>query len=1112
MSCSGNPLFRCFWPLLGLGLLSACGGGGSPAVSPVPGAPAPVVTAVTPDPVPAAALPQTLTVTGQNFAEGARLAFTNPEGLPSASVAEDLTRDSATQLRYAFNNLNVVGNWTLRVINPDGQQSAPLSFRVKVPGRVFFITPGEDATEQMLSASTQLSPGDVIQFDCGFFDLKKTLLINQVEDVTIKGCGRDKTALSFRNNTASPEGILISSVAGIVIEDLTVLDSGGNGFELRAVNHGTLRRVRALWSSNGGQQSPDPVSAENYLERLATPVPCTDPPTLNPNAPENQFPGADTSSPDYTVSEKSGRYGIYPVSSENILIDEAESVGASDAGIYVGQTNTAIIRNSRAVYNVFGFEIENVQGGEYQNNIAECNTGGFLIYDLDNLRQYGDRSRMYGNISRNNNTYNFTAGGFVANVPPGSGMITLSYDRIDVFENIFENNNTGGIIHASYELFPEGAGRPAERRIDFYTEGMHIFRNTFINNGNGLPRPTTTDLQNGDVARVLPALVGLKNQAACLDPRNAATCLAAGGTGYRGAHIVWDGLLDSLNAECPYPEDANREPVPQDERGKPLYNNEHPNPACRYNAYKFDTAQTPAVRRNPDWFASCIDDDNSFSADSLTYANFNGTKGLEAVIAAATASQDGAGLMQVVASLPTTDAQNFASSFDLKPHQCVATYGRNLELLPPVVIPPFVPTGEFDPAPPPEVVDELCGAEVEDGQVNFSAATVDCPQLDQYHLFADPQDPTSAPRGGGLPYALNTKLFTDYSVKYRVAYLPPGTQAVYRDAATDGVNSTLVFPTGTIIAKTFSFLDEQTGAETAIETRLLIRRVNSAGRARWVGLPYIWETTEGGQRVARLRRNGGTAAVSWHYTDPDSGLLHSGSTASYAVPSANQCLSCHANEDLDPGTAPIGPKVRNLNRPYASESSRESGQSGHESAGVNQIQYWCSTGRLAGCPEDLGVDPQSQIAANLERLPIFNKPGDAGFAAHSDEDVEARARAWLEVNCQHCHNVRGFAANTGYYLDHLRVMDLSYGICKSPTATGFEGSGGRTIDVFPGDPARSILEFRISEAATTAAARMPPLARSVVDVEGHALIERWIRDVVIPDENRYPGSTSCTGG
>ena len=77
------------------------------------------------------------------------------------------------------------------------------------------------------------------------------------------------------------------------------------------------------------------------------------------------------------------------MSSDHVLIEDAESVGASDAGIYVGQTNKAIIRNSRAAYDVFGFEIENVQDGEYDGNLAECNTGGFLVYDPDRDRWTG---------------------------------------------------------------------------------------------------------------------------------------------------------------------------------------------------------------------------------------------------------------------------------------------------------------------------------------------------------------------------------------------------------------------------------------------------------------------------------------------------------------------------------------------------------------------------------------------------------------------------------------------------------------------------------------------------------------------------------------------------
>ena len=1005
--------------------------------------------------------------------------------------------------------------------------------------RTFLIEPGPQATADMIEAMVTAVPGDTIRFDCGFFDLGTTLQLANTEAITIQGCGKDKTVLSFRDSNQQV-GILAVNVRGLVIEDLTVADTDGNGFELRAVDHGTLRRVRAFWSSGGGNQSATPITKDNYDDGVMN-VACTQPATLDPRAPENRN-RPEAQSPDYTVSDQAGRYGIYPVSSENILIEDAESIGASDAGIYVGQTNTTIIRRSRAAFNVFGFEIENVQGGEYYDNLAECNTGGFLIYDLDgNLRQYGDHTRMYKNVSRNNNTYNFTEGGFVANVPPGSGMITLSYDRIDVFENVFENNNTGGIIHASYELFPEGAGRPTEKRIDFYTEGMHIWNNTFRNNGNGLPLATTNDLYgeditavppqelldrgpNPDVARLLPALVGLKVGAACLDPRtptNAAACAAAAAanpanvranTGFRGAHIVWDGLLDELDPDCDYPLQADDEtPVPADERGKPQHTNQE-NPTCHYNQYKFNEDGT---RKLPTWWASCIDKDNRFSADSIAFANFHGTQGLEPVLAAGPSEQ---GLMNMLAALPTTDVQNLAASFDLAPHDCPTAYGANLPPLPAVVIPPFERSDDVDATPTPEEVAALCNKPVPAGTVNFDAAKVNCPRLDQYHLFSDPQDPTSAPNssGGGyeasiqgLPFALNTKLFSDYSVKYRVLFMPTGSKAIYKDASTDGPNATIIYPVGTIIAKTFAFADETTGKEDVVETRLLIKRVNSKTHdVRWDGLPYVWETDAQGQRYARLALGGGARQVSWNFHDVDSNAALAGSTL-YQVPNANQCLSCHSSEDGEPGSAPIGPKIRNLNRPYRSESPIASGQAEHAVKGQNQVAWMCSQGLMLGCPEDLGVDA-AQIARNVERLPIFNKPGDAGTAAGSPEDVEARARAYLEVNCMHCHNVRGFAASTGLYLLASGPVGLAHGICKHPTATGAEGSQGRPVDIWPGDPSRSILEYRIGPAATTPAARMPSLARSVVHEEGHALIAQWIRDVVTANEAKYPNSTSCS--
>lgn len=974
-------------------------------------------------------------------------------------------------------------------------------------GRVFRIKPDSTATAAMTAAMVNVLPGDTIQFDCGYFDLSQTLLITKTEDIRIKGCGKDKTVLSFRNNS-NAVGILVDDARGIVIEDLSVLDTSGNGFELRTVDHGTLRRVRAIWSSGRGTSAEQTITADNYATRMQ--VKCTDPATQNPDVPEN-FLG-DTSSPDYTVSAKSGRYGIYPVASENILVEDSESIGASDAGIYVGQTNNAIIRTSRSAFNVFGFEIENVRGGEYAHNIAECNTGGFLIYDLDGLRQYGDSSRMYGNISRMNNTYNFTSGGFVGNVPPGSGMITLSYDRIDIFDNLFEGNNTGGIIHASYELFPEGAGRPREKRIDWYSEGVHIFRNKFVNNGNQLPVPTTKDIENQDLARLLPVLVGTKNLMGCAIPTNAAACLLTGGSGYRGAHIVWDGLLDSYASTCPYPKNKDGAPVTADARGKPLHTNTDPDPACHYNAYKFDLSKADKPRIKPDWFASCIDSDNVFSNDSIKFANFHGLKGLEVVIAAASGDPtDPAFLLNLPSKLNLAEAPDYPSSFDLSPHQCVTAYGKNLPLLPPVVIPPFERSGDYAAPTDPELIERLCTATVASGKVNFDAAAVNCPTLDQYHLFADPQDPTSAPNGGGVPFSLNTKLFSDYAVKYRVAYMPPGTQAIYKDA-TDGANATIVFPTGTILAKTFSFAREDLGKETPVETRLLIKRSGTGGKVRWDGITYVWQTDGAGHRVAKLSLSGSTLAVSWDTTDVDSGTRSTGSSSAYSVPNANQCLSCHSIKDRESGSSPLGPKVRFMNGPYRSESRSVTAQSRHAVAGKNQLQYWCDNGLMSNCPEDLNVNAGNQIAKAVARVPIFNKPGDAGFEAGSEMDIESRMRAYLEVNCSHCHNVQGFAASTGLYLDSLRNVDQVYGICKRPTATGSEGSGGRHHDFYPGQPDSSIVPFRIGPSATTPAARMPPLARSVVHEEGRALVEQWVRSVLKADESKYPGSTACSSG
>lgn len=945
-------------------------------------------------------------------------------------------------------------------------------------GRVFTVQPGPNATDEMLLAMVSARPGDTIEFAAGYFELASGIQISSTENILIKGQGMDQTVLSFKNSNTQ-EGFLATTVRGITVEDLTILDSPGDAFKLQGVDHGTLRRVRAFWSSGRLSDNEDPVTAGNYQQKLQ--VACTDPARHNPANPNPLE--TDTTSPDYNVSVLSGRYGIYPVNSKNILVEGSESIGASDAGIYVGQTDNAIIRDSRAAFNVFGFEIENVRGGEYVNNLAECNTGGFLVYDLDGLTRYGSRTRMYQNHARNNNTYNFAEpGSIVSNVPRGVGMITLGYDKIEVFDNIFENHGVAGIVHTSYELF----GEPGDRRLDMYTEGMHIYNNTFRNNGNDISQPdvaTIVETQGEQITSVFPLLVGLK--------------VAAATGQLRGAHIVWDGYADEYDADCPYPTDEQGQPIPADAEGKPISGNQYPNPDCRYNAYKFDTET--GERKKPDWWFSCIDDDNTFEDDSLAFANFNGTQGLELVLNLPPQSPDD--LIAAVQGL-----QNFAAETDLTPHRCLQQYGANLSPLPAVVIPEFEPSIFFDPEPTQAEISAACNATVAAGNINADAYKVNCPRLDQYHLFSDPEDPRSLPNGRGVPFVLNSKLFSDFSTKYRVAYIPEGEQALYRDGQ-DSSNATLLFPVGTIIAKSFAFPDETSNTETVAETRLLIKRQTSGGMVYWDGLEYVWEE-QNGQRVAVLTQEGGTASVEWHYQDVNTGDLYQGATDDYLLPNSAQCLSCHSNDDAETGAAPIGPKPRNLNRPFASESPIASGIDQHPVNGENQLRYWCQNGLMGNCPSDLSVDPVTSYIAAIERNPIFNVPGDAGFAAGSDEDIEARVRAYLEVNCAHCHNPRGLAQNTGFYLDVFRPVNDTFGICKGPTASGTEGRGGRQYDIVPGSAADSILPYRMGPEATSLAAKMPPLARSKVHQGAFELVSLWIDEVV---DSSYANADACDG-
>lgn len=285
----------------------------------------------------------------------------------------------------------------------------------------------EESLQQQL---IQAQPGDVIAIPAGTHNITRGLSLN-VDGVTIRGEGMDASILSFANQAQGAEGLLVSA-DDFVIEDLAIEDTVGDALKINESNNVTIRNVRTEWT--GG------------------------PLTTN------------------------GAYGIYPVQSSNILIDGAVAIGASDAGIYVGQSTQIIVRNSRAEYNVAGIEIENSTFADVHNNIATNNTGGILVFDLPNLPVQGGRNtRVFNNEITGNNTDNFApAGNIVGEVPAGTGLMVLANDSIEVFNNDFIDNNTANVMIVSYYI----TERPFEDpNYDPFPETIYIHDNTFSGGG-----------------------------------------------------------------------------------------------------------------------------------------------------------------------------------------------------------------------------------------------------------------------------------------------------------------------------------------------------------------------------------------------------------------------------------------------------------------------------------------------------------------------------------------------------------------------------------------------------------------------------------------------------
>ncbi len=295
--------------------------------------------------------------------------------------------------------------------------------------------------EQLLDAK----PGDVIEVPPGKHSFDRSLSL-RVDGVTIRGAGPDKSVLSFKGQKAGAEGLLVNA-NGFTLENIAIEDSKGDGLKVNEAENVTIRNVRVEWT--GG---PNPGN---------------------------------------------GAYGLYPVKTRNVLIEDAVAIGASDAGIYVGQSRDVVVRNSRAEFNVAGIEIENTINADVYGNTATHNTGGILVFNMPALSQQGGAVRVFRNKVVDNNTENFGAKGTpVSSVPAGSGVVVNSNDDVEIFDNDIAGNKTANIIVSS--VYSTGyKDDKAASEFDPYPERINVYGNRLSGGGDS---PDGLDLKTLKVA------------------------------------------------------------------------------------------------------------------------------------------------------------------------------------------------------------------------------------------------------------------------------------------------------------------------------------------------------------------------------------------------------------------------------------------------------------------------------------------------------------------------------------------------------------------------------------------------------------------------------------
>jgi len=317
-------------------------------------------------------------------------------------------------------------------------------FSLFVSTKDYVINPGPDAYENLQEAMILMNAGDSILIKSGDYYFEDSLSLD-VDNVVIRGEGLNSTILNFENQKSGAQGILVTSNK-VVLKDFAVIDAKGDAIKVIGADGIAMINLRTEWT--GGPKSTN------------------------------------------------GAYGLYPVESKDVYIDGCIAIGASDAGLSVGQSKNVIVKNSQAMYNVAGIEIENSYYADVFNNKAQHNTGGILVFDLPDLPQQGGHHvRVFNNEITNNNTDNFAPeGNIVGEVPRGTGIIVQANSQVEIFKNNIGENDTVNIAVVSYQLETEDK--------DYYPHPskIQIHNNSFGRSG------FDPDLDTGDLSKILFSL------------------------------------------------------------------------------------------------------------------------------------------------------------------------------------------------------------------------------------------------------------------------------------------------------------------------------------------------------------------------------------------------------------------------------------------------------------------------------------------------------------------------------------------------------------------------------------------------------------------------------